>query len=165
MWGLLLTCDETAGSNGGRLLASHTRILELSKNILEADERIRPALNAWPVSGDMNYNIRGHRVRRAGVQVWLTIAGMTRDEVQAVAENLAIEETPPGSIVFNEAEARAVSNLLGCQFKCRLSHRPTSSTTNAGSGLGVAERKTSVRSISTLFRMSSGFGAERGGGR
>jgi len=96
------------------LPASPVTILTLFKNVLEADERIRPVLDAWAASGDMNYDITRHCGRRSGVQVWLAAAGMTHDEVRAVAENLAIKGIPPGFVVTNELEARPISNLLGC---------------------------------------------------
>ncbi|RQG99130.1 hypothetical protein [Paraburkholderia dinghuensis] len=95
------------------LTASNVRILKLFKDILEADERIRPVLDAWGASGDMNYDIPPYRTRRSGVQVWLVAAGSTRDEAQAAAEKIAIEGIPPAFIVTNEAEAHVVSNLLG----------------------------------------------------
>lgn len=97
-----------------RLPASHATIFKLFKNILEADEEIGPVLDAWAASGDMNDDIHHNRVRRVGVQVWLTNAETTHEGVRAAAEDLAIEAIPPRFIAFNESEARAVSNFLGC---------------------------------------------------
>ncbi|WP_157649523.1 hypothetical protein [Burkholderia ubonensis] len=95
------------------LPASYVTILTLLKNILEAEEQIRPVLDAWAASGDMNYDTSCYRSRRTGVRVWLTAAGASHDEFQVVAQNLAIENIRPDFVVANEAEARAVSNLLG----------------------------------------------------
>lgn len=97
------------------LPAPSVTILTLFKNILEGDERIRPVLDAWATSGDMNCNAPSYRGRHIGVRVWLTATGAKHEELQVVAENLAIKGIRPNFVVANEAEARAVSNLLAAK--------------------------------------------------